>query len=266
MIGIYKIISPSGKIYVGQSTNIHKRFDQYQKGSGKKQTRLYRSFQKYGILTHIFEIVEECKESKINLQERYWQEYYNVIGKNGLNCKLVNVDGKPARLSDETKKLIGKRSGEARKGKPLSELHKESIKEGVRTSNKFKEAIQSEQRCIKISVKLKGRKLSEDHIHSLKAAQKRRFETTPGPMLGKTHSQESRDKMKGPKTKTHIQKNKEAHTRYRNIGCYTKFGEFVKHYDTVTDAVLEGFLHGGITSCIKGLRGSHRGYIWKLEK
>ena len=49
MIGIYKIISPSGKIYIGQSRNIDKRFQQYKRLNCAKQPRLYNSFIKYGI-------------------------------------------------------------------------------------------------------------------------------------------------------------------------------------------------------------------------
>ena len=60
MIGIYKITSPSGKIYIGQSKNIEKRFKAYYKKLGKNQPRLYRSFKKYGIKQHNFEIQEKC--------------------------------------------------------------------------------------------------------------------------------------------------------------------------------------------------------------
>ena len=44
-IGIYKITSPSNKVYVGQSININARFKSYLRlSSNKKQSRLYNSF------------------------------------------------------------------------------------------------------------------------------------------------------------------------------------------------------------------------------
>lgn len=108
MIGIYKIISPSGKIYIGQSTDIKKRFDSYRRIDLriKGQIKLYRSLKKYGSKNHKYEIIEQCLCSKLNERERHWQEYYDVIGENGLNCLLVKTDTKKCIISEETKKKI----------------------------------------------------------------------------------------------------------------------------------------------------------------
>lgn len=266
MVGIYKITNPKGKVYIGQSSDISKRFKQYRKGGGKKQVRLYRSFQKYGIGLHVFEVVEECEESLLNNRERYWQEFYNVIGKRGLNCKLVQTEDKPARLSEHTKQLIGQNSGKARKGKSLSKSHKESIRNSLNTSEVFKQALKSEERSGKISKALQGRSLTQEHKDSLKEAQNRRFQTERSPMLGKSHRQESIEKMRKPKTKEHVEKNREARTKYRNIECYTKDGEYVKSYGRIIDAVKDGYLHGAIINCLTGKRGSHKKYLWKFKE
>jgi group I intron endonuclease len=108
MIGIYKITSPSGKIYIGQSIKIESRFKQYKKLSCKEQTRLYNSFLKYDAKNHIFEVIEECTIDLLNERERYWQEYYNVIGLKGLNCILIKTDSKRKLLSQETKEKLSK--------------------------------------------------------------------------------------------------------------------------------------------------------------
>ena len=57
MIGIYKITSPLGYIYIGQSINIDYRFNVYKKLKCKSQLRIYNSFVKYGVDNHIFEII-----------------------------------------------------------------------------------------------------------------------------------------------------------------------------------------------------------------
>jgi len=44
MVGIYKIISPTNKIYIGQSTNIENRWIKYKCLDCKVQIKLYRSF------------------------------------------------------------------------------------------------------------------------------------------------------------------------------------------------------------------------------
>lgn len=88
MIGIYKITSPSGRIYIGQSVDLENRQKVYSKLKCKLQIRLYSSLLKYGWVNHKFEIIEECSVEIINDRERYWQEFYNVLGKKGLNCKF----------------------------------------------------------------------------------------------------------------------------------------------------------------------------------
>lgn len=63
--GIYKITSPSGRIYIGQSEDINRRFHQYKKLNCKKQWLLYKSFVKYGVDNHIFEIIVECDKKRV---------------------------------------------------------------------------------------------------------------------------------------------------------------------------------------------------------
>ena len=101
MIGIYKITNPSSKVYIGQSINIDNRFRQYKKESCKGQIRLHNSFCKYGVDSHIFEILEECKLEELNERERHWQEYYDSIEK-GLNCRYTKTNDKSGSPSAET--------------------------------------------------------------------------------------------------------------------------------------------------------------------
>jgi group I intron endonuclease len=110
MIGIYKITSPTGRVYVGQSVDCESRWKNYS-GTCKSQTKLYRSFNKYGIHEHTFEIIEECLQSNLNSRERYWQEHYNVL-EEGLNCRLQATDSKSGKMSKES---ILKRSATKRK-------------------------------------------------------------------------------------------------------------------------------------------------------
>ena len=104
MIGIYKIISPTNKIYIGQSTNIENRKYYYSSIKCDKQPKLYNSLLKYGWEQHTFEIVEECSLEQLNEREIYWGTYYNVLGENGLNLRLGDANG---LCSEETKQKIG---------------------------------------------------------------------------------------------------------------------------------------------------------------
>lgn len=102
MIGVYKIVSPTGRIYVGQSKDIQRRFSEYNKLKCIKQRKLYSSLKKYGVDAHIFTILEECEEDLLNIVERKWQDYYDVTGKNGLNLCLVNTEDKRRVFTEES--------------------------------------------------------------------------------------------------------------------------------------------------------------------
>lgn len=100
--GIYQITSPSGRVYVGQSTNIEQRFAGYLTYSScNRQKRLYASLKNHGAQSHHYAIIEECKEHELNEKERHWQETLNVLGKRGLNCRYVSLDGRAGTLSSE---------------------------------------------------------------------------------------------------------------------------------------------------------------------
>ena len=133
MIGIYKITSPSGRIYIGQSLDIEKRKYQYIILSCKRQPRLYRSLKKYGFSQHTFEVVEECVDFILNVRERYWQDIHNVLSERGMNCRLTEVGDKTGRLSEYSREKVSK----GNKGKKRTEehnRHQSSIKTGVKQS------------------------------------------------------------------------------------------------------------------------------------
>jgi group I intron endonuclease len=121
MIGIYKITSPSNKIYIGQSVNLKTRFRKYKYLNCKRQTHLYNSFVKYGVENHKFEIIEECSLEQLNEREIYWGNYFNVLDKNGLNLRLGDARGK---CSEEMKLKIGQTNSRPKPEKFNSELKK----------------------------------------------------------------------------------------------------------------------------------------------
>ena len=178
MIGIYKITSPSNRIYIGQSINIERRFTEYFNiNKSKGQIQLHRSFKKYGVENHKFEIIEECEEFQLNERERYWQDYYDVLNDNGLNCRLTATYDKSGYLSKEVKEKISK----IKQGKILSEETKDKIRKShhglkpnkitrLKMSNSARNRIKkphSKQYCKNISKGLLGRKLSEKHRLSM---------------------------------------------------------------------------------------------------
>ena len=104
MIGIYKIINPKNKVYIGQSVDIDERKKQYKYLSKNSLGRkILNSLKKYGWENHTFDVIEECKVEELDDKEIFYGGKYNSLGKEGLNLKLGAGRG---LCSDETKKLM----------------------------------------------------------------------------------------------------------------------------------------------------------------
>lgn len=131
MIGIYKITSPTKKVYIGQSINIYARFSKYKNLNCKYQPAIYKSLKKHGVDKHKFEVLCECEISELNEKERYYQDLYCVLNSNGLNCMLTKSSDRIGVLSDETKRKIGI----ANIGKNIGKKRSEKTKEKIRQAN-----------------------------------------------------------------------------------------------------------------------------------
>lgn len=201
MIGIYKITSPSGKIYIGQSVNILSRINAYKSARCFNQPIILKSILKYGWENHLFEIVCECEQFELNEKERYYQEMFDCIGKNGLNCMLTHTRTKSGKARQETiDKLTGRKLPESTRekmrnrkatqetrnkisaaltGRKVSEDTRKKIGQSNSGKKRTKEYIErmklrvvSEETKLKISLSNKGRKFSEETIAKFRLAQK----------------------------------------------------------------------------------------------
>lgn len=108
--GIYKITSPTNRVYIGQSVDILYRIKMYSYLNCKTQRKLYNSLKKHGYENHKFEIIEMCSIDDLNKRERFWQEHYNATSNKGLNCVLTGSSDKKGEVCDYTKELISSKS------------------------------------------------------------------------------------------------------------------------------------------------------------
>ena len=127
MVGIYKITSPTGKVYIGQSWNIEKRWKKYKDYTCKAQIKLYASFKKHKVKSHIFEIVHELPNDitqKVldNYEILYW-ELYILIGINMMNIKVPGLGGKGSKHRLETIELISRKQKESYQNPKRSRKH-----------------------------------------------------------------------------------------------------------------------------------------------
>lgn len=142
-IGIYKITSPSGSIYIGQSATVGKRWAAYKNGYSKKQPKLHNSFQKHGVNAHSFELVHELPsdidQQTIDMYEQIYIDAYVDCG-----CAMMNLReaGCTGRHSEESRQKMKGKLGMWMTGRKLSEetIAKRSMKQkGLKRSNESKE-------------------------------------------------------------------------------------------------------------------------------
>ena len=130
--GIYKITSPSGKVYIGQSKDIHNRWRAYKWYSCRRQIKLYNSLKKYSSQKHKFDIIHRCDKSDLNKIEKYYIELYESFNsKYGLN--LISGGGCGVSFSDETRKKISVKM----KGRIVSEKTKKIMRSYVGKDKAF---------------------------------------------------------------------------------------------------------------------------------
>lgn len=131
--GIYKIENPKGSTYIGQSKNVDERVSRYKKlQCCKFQLLLYRSFLKYGIENHKFDILERgdfTKEELNNLESKYIKQYnsFRKVNKLGMN---LTTGGDYIEFDDSVKEKMSKKRIELfNAGQRNSKIKIEDIKE-----------------------------------------------------------------------------------------------------------------------------------------
>jgi len=144
---IYKITSPSNKVYIGQTTEISIE-RRYKGGVDRNQRKLYNSVNKYGWDSHIKEIIESIEFTDIkelDTRETYWIRFYNSIIE-GLNCREGGNNG---FLSEESKLRISN-----------------SVKEYIKNNGIFWEGRKHTQHSLDLISKNRAGKLKgKDHFY-----------------------------------------------------------------------------------------------------
>ena len=141
--GIYKITSPSNKIYIRQSRNFIRRKNNYKKYNCKSQPKLYNSLKKYTFDNHTIELIHKLDFNISQEDLNYWEFFYYNKYKNE-NFELLNLRecGTNGKMSEEAKlkmsisgknKIITekhrKNMGLAQKGRKHSEQTKKKMSE-----------------------------------------------------------------------------------------------------------------------------------------
>lgn len=171
---IYKLTSPSGKIYVGQTTDLERRLRRYKNlmnYKGRKQPKLFYAIKKHGWDSFVVEILERSI-SECFLDEKeveYIEKFDSYRGKHGLNC---TAGGKTPRGEEHPR--FGKKHSEEAKRK-ISKS-KKGQKASLETRDKISKARKGKKQP-NISKAQQGKKrkpFSKEHLENMRLAQKAR--------------------------------------------------------------------------------------------
>lgn len=232
MVGIYKITNPKGRVYIGQAVCIEKRKKSYEKLKCKGQPRLYASLVKYGFSAHIFEVVEKCGTEELNTRERYWQDFYDVLYKDGLNCKLTKTSDKSGKHSQET---VDKQS--------------DSLKEFYSTKKGLEVLRRRGQNVNYININyasFQDRRLS--NIDFTKRTANTNYASFQHRRVCNTDYKAIAEKKK------------------KSILQFNKNGTFTREWPSIKEAgEILVISSSGITNCAKGRTSSAGGFIWKYR-
>lgn len=169
MIGIYKITSPSGKVYIGQSWTIEKRQKSYEWANCTNQKILCNSIKKHGWESHYMQILHEfpdnCTQEHLNYAESFYWRLEILSGSKMMNCI---VPGSRGKSSEETKQ----KQRISMSGKTHSEESKEKIRiarteRPNRGGTKNKGISRSPENRKKISDSLKARTDNKGEFHNM---------------------------------------------------------------------------------------------------
>jgi group I intron endonuclease len=202
---IYKITSPSGKIYIGCSKDIENRFYSYRLLDCKKQKRLFHSLNKYGFDNHIFEILKIINSKGltevelIELLKKEEIEYikkYNSFIDDNINGLNLTKGGELGQLSKESRIKIGN----AHRGKKTPDWLKEKLRlanTGRKHTEEAKDLIRKSSLNRTAESRLKISEYHKGNKHNLgKKASAEARQNMSNAHKGIIHTEESKAKMR----------------------------------------------------------------------
>ncbi len=267
---IYRMVSPSNRVYIGITSDLKKRMSTYKSNATSKQTLVYNSMKKYGFDNHVVDIIDTFEGTLryANGKEIFWIRTYmsnrnKYPEQKGLNLTNGGDGMKGYKMSKESieksrQSKIGKkasdetkrRMSESRKGKKMNFTHltpefKAKLSENARKYKHTDEAKKKISEASKGNKYAVGRKMTAEQIEHRSSL------------------------IRGTKIKKEVVEKRIA-TKIEKYGKpvyqYNLNGEFLKKFPCITIASREiGIPTLGMRRNLKGQYKQSRGFIFKYE-
>lgn len=262
MIGIYKITSPTNKIYIGQSWNIEGRKSKYKSLSCEKQKKLYASLKKHGFENHNFEIIcelgQDTTQEILDKKEIFYIKYYKDLNYILLNIKEGGSSGKHTEYSKLKISNAHKGKGNGMFGvepwnKGKKGLYKVSDENKKIQSERQKGGKRSPETKQKMSNSAKGKIFSETHRKNLSNSRKGKIVPWN---KGKKGLYKASDETK----------KKLSEAGKIKILQFSINDNFIKEFDSVKNASLElNIFDTNICRALKCNSKTCKGFKWKYK-
>lgn len=251
---VYRHISPSGKVYIGITSNTPsvrwgKNGNQY-----KDSKRFYNAIKKYGWDNFKHEILlENQPEKAAKYTEKYLIRWYKI---HRISYNITDGGEGTLGFSHPISEKCREALKIANTGRKLTQEQKENLRRintGKKASPETIEKLRlshlghkdSEETKRKKSLSRKGKKLSKESIEKLKKTK-----------IGHTVSEEVRIKIRNTLRNNSI--------RNKPVLQYTLDGKFIKEFISSAEAGrITGADPSGIRKVVKGINNQCKGFVWK---
>lgn len=159
IVGIYKITSPTGKVYIGQSWHIKRRWNDHRRNLPGKHRRLHSSFISHGVEQHRFDILHTLPNDVTqNILNEYEQFYMDMFRDSGIQLLNIKEGGNGyGKHTEETKHII----------KQKRSFQVVSDEQRKKTSIFFSTIKRTPEWVAKVAAKSRGRKRTDDQKRKL---------------------------------------------------------------------------------------------------
>lgn len=287
---IYKYTSPSGRIYIGQTTREKRRRQEFLNISESYGGRKIDCARKkhspenftYEVLCRLeFDTVKEAQTKLDELEQCYIAKYDSY--RNGYNMTLGGYTTLGMKASEDTRRKLSQIQ-KGRKGKPRTEQEKREQSERLKAlwrdttwRERYMQTIGTEEHRKKLSEKSKGerngmfgKKASDEARAKMSASRSKEKHF----MYGKSMTSERKEKCRLAALRRHQESPMSDEIKAKigtsvgvNVRQYSKSGEFIAEYQSSVEA---GRIVGIDPSCIikvcKGKRKIAGGFKWRYAE
>jgi group I intron endonuclease len=249
---IYKITSPTGKVYIGQTRNVLLRFRAHRNYKWcKYKSALINSLAKYGHESHLFDIIHllpnDVTQPVLDAYEQLYMDCYSDCSVHLLNSKEGGYKG--AHSQDAKVKM-------SLSAKLHLNNNPNKIEEYATRLNKAKAIWQKENPGYiddKIKDLKKGAKeWREKNPEAVKINIKKANNASAAIKTGVKRSMEDRKKI--------------SEGQFIPIAQFDKTGNFISHWPSIKSAAKTIGIHNStIVHCLKGKLKTAGGFTWRYK-